>query len=177
MFADHGAGDHRHLQGIRRRQAGHARTSRAFRIAEAMLKYGTDKPDLRNPLVMQDVSEALPRLGLQGVRAHARRCEQPGRGRIPATGRQLSRALLRQASIPGRGRRPARASATSCRARRRRGIGKGPIANNIGPERTAAIRETAGPQGRRRRVLRRRAIRKTFCMFAGLGAHQASARS
>ena len=27
--------------------------------AEAMAKYGTDKPDLRNPLVMQDVSEAF----------------------------------------------------------------------------------------------------------------------
>jgi aspartyl-tRNA synthetase len=24
---------------------------------EAMLKYGTDKPDLRNPIVMEDVSE------------------------------------------------------------------------------------------------------------------------
>ena len=34
-------------------------------------KYGTDKPDLRNPIKMQDVSEHLPRLRIQGVRAHA----------------------------------------------------------------------------------------------------------
>ena len=33
--------------------------------AEAMLKYGTDKPDLRIPIEMQDVTRAFPRLGLQ----------------------------------------------------------------------------------------------------------------
>ena len=37
----------------------------------AMRKYGSDKPDLRNPIEMQDVSGAFPRLGLQGVRRHA----------------------------------------------------------------------------------------------------------
>ena len=35
------------------------------------------------------------------------------------------------------------------------GEGAGPLANNIGPERTAAIRDAAGHEGRRRRLLRR----------------------
>ncbi len=39
--------------------------------AEAMRKYGSDKPDLRNPIVMQDVSEHFRGLELQGVRAAA----------------------------------------------------------------------------------------------------------
>src|SRR3712207_5377505 len=30
-------------------------------FAEAMLKYGSDKPDLRNPLVIADVTEAFSR--------------------------------------------------------------------------------------------------------------------
>ena len=40
--------------------------------AEAMRKYGTDKPDLRNPIEMQDVTRGVPRLRLQGVRQHPR---------------------------------------------------------------------------------------------------------
>ena len=38
--------------------------------ADAMRQYGTDKPDLRNPIKMQDVSDAVPRLRLQGVRQY-----------------------------------------------------------------------------------------------------------
>ena len=36
--------------------------------AEALLKYGTDKPDLRNPIEMQVVSEAFPRLRFRDFR-------------------------------------------------------------------------------------------------------------
>ena len=48
----------RRLRGIRRRQAGDAKPPcRASPTPSAMRKYGSDKPDLRNPIVMQDVSE------------------------------------------------------------------------------------------------------------------------
>ena len=43
----------------------------AFR--DAIRQYGTDKPDLRNPIVMQNVTQAFRGLGLQGVRQHDRR--------------------------------------------------------------------------------------------------------
>ena len=34
---------------------------------DAMLKYGTDKPDLRNPLEIVDVTEIFPALHIQAV--------------------------------------------------------------------------------------------------------------
>ena len=40
---------------------------------EAVLKYGNDKPDLRNPLIIADVTEIFPRIGVQDLRAHGRR--------------------------------------------------------------------------------------------------------
>ena len=44
--------------------------------AEALRKYGTDKPDLRNPIAHGRRLRAFPRLRLQGVRRHDRR--RPG---------------------------------------------------------------------------------------------------
>ena len=49
--------------------------------AEAIAKYGSDKPDLRNPLLLQDVSE-FPRGGF--VRPHPRGGGQRGVGRASA---------------------------------------------------------------------------------------------
>jgi aspartyl-tRNA synthetase len=53
--------------------------------AEAMRKYGSDKPDLRNPIVMQDVSEHFRR---SGFKVFARLLETPGNEvwAIPASG-------------------------------------------------------------------------------------------
>src|SRR6476646_2729091 len=45
-------------------------------FAEALRKYGTDKPDLRNPLVMQDVSEAFRD---SGFKIFAKILETPGK--------------------------------------------------------------------------------------------------
>jgi aspartyl-tRNA synthetase len=144
--------------------------------AEAMRKYGSDKPDLRNPIVMQDVSERFRGSGFKifarlletprtevwaipapggGQRTFADRMNswaqsegQPGLGYIlfyeglavsgiqataldAATGKQIrgyeehedSPALV----VPGGTIR-----------------GRGPIANNIGPERAEAIRVQLG---------------------------------
>ncbi len=73
--------------------------------AESMRKYGTDKPDLRNPLVMQDVSEHFRGSGFK-VFAHAGERDQPGVGH-PRPDRRLPR-LLRPHELLGAGRGPAR---------------------------------------------------------------------
>jgi aspartyl-tRNA synthetase len=137
--------------------------------AEAMRKYGSDKPDLRNPLVMQDVSEHFRGSGFKvfarlleveknevwavpapggGKRTFADRMNawaqgegQPGLGyiifdrdvrteiwstEIDATTGQETR------NVPYQGLNPEGA------------IGRGPVANNIGPERVEAIRRALG---------------------------------
>ena len=55
---------------------------------EAMLKYGSDKPDLRNPIVIADVTEVVPRLRLRHLR-------QGGRGRRASCARSRRRAPRR----------------------------------------------------------------------------------
>ena len=54
--------------------------------AQAMRKYGSDKPDLRNPIEMQDVSEHFRGCGLQAVRPHARWDQKAQVWAIPAPG-------------------------------------------------------------------------------------------
>ncbi|MCA6290862.1 aspartate--tRNA ligase [Phenylobacterium sp.] len=107
---------------------------------EAMQKYGSDKPDLRNPLVMQDVSEPF-RGGGFGV--FARMLETPKNAiwAIPAPGGG-SRAFCDRMNSwaqsegqPGLGYIFWREGEEG---------GAGPIAKNLGPERTEAIREQLG---------------------------------
>ncbi|MBX3528402.1 MAG: aspartate--tRNA ligase [Rhodoblastus sp.] len=122
--------------------------------AESMAKYGSDKPDLRNPLIMQDVSEhfrgsnfkvfarlleqdknrvwAIPAPG-GGQRTFADRMNswaqsegQPGLGYILFFDRAKDETV--QKEQPGAS-----------------GVGaRGPLANNIGPERAEAIRTQLG---------------------------------
>ncbi|MDR6302776.1 aspartyl-tRNA synthetase [Nitrobacter vulgaris] len=129
-------------------------------FAESLRKYGTDKPDLRNPLEMQDVSEHFRGSGFKvfarmledsknqvwaipgpggGSRAFCDRMNswaqgegQPGLGYImwrEATGNlgegKLDDSLVLSAGSPEI-------------------VGAGPLANNIGPERTEAIRAQLG---------------------------------
>ena len=49
-------------------------------FAEAMRKYGTDKPDLRNPLEMQDVSEHFRGSGFKVFARMLEEPQQPGLG-------------------------------------------------------------------------------------------------
>ena len=144
----------RRVRGIRRRPQGDAaRRSRASPIDESMLKYGTDKPDLRNPIEIADVTEHFARLGLRPVREHHRRRRR--RPRHPgARGRRASAQLLRQAQRLGarRGRWRARLHHL-----RRRAARKGPIAKNLDRRaRRARSAQPAALEAGRRRVLRRR---------------------
>ena len=107
---------------------------------ESMLKYGSDKPDLRNPIVIADVTELFRGSGF-GIFAKAIDGGAIVRA-IPAPGAGVEAAqLLRQAERLGARRRAPAASATS--SSRRRGA-KGPIAKNLDEARVAAIKAASG---------------------------------
>ena len=99
-------------------------------FAEAIRSYGTDKPDLRNPIKMQDVTEHFPRLGFQGVRRDDR--ERPKGAGLgdPGAGRRQSRVLRPHERVgksegqPGLGLHLLSVMVDKV-------IGRGPIANNV----------------------------------------------
>ena len=112
-------------------------------FAESMLKYGTDKPDLRNPIEMQVVSDHFRGSGF-GI--FAKLLEQDGTQirAIPAPGggsRKFAdrmNAFAQAQGLPGMGYifwRKGDDGTTEA---------AGPIAKNIGPERTEAIRLQLG---------------------------------
>ncbi|WBU59543.1 aspartate--tRNA ligase [Paracoccus albus] len=110
--------------------------------AEAMLKYGSDKPDLRNPIEMQVVSDHFRG---SGFAIFAKLLEQDGTEvrAIPApTGgsRKFAdrmNAFAQKEGLPGMGYIFWRKGENGMEA-------AGPIAKNIGPERTEAIRQQLG---------------------------------
>ena len=74
--------------------------------ADAMRLYGTDKPDLRNPIKMAECQRSVPRIGLQDFRRHARgRSEGRSLGDPRADRRQPR--VLRPDEFLGAGRGPA----------------------------------------------------------------------
>ncbi|SDE41558.1 aspartyl-tRNA synthetase [Salipiger thiooxidans] len=109
---------------------------------EAALKYGTDKPDLRNPIEMQDVSEHFRG---SGFAIFARLLEQDGTEirAIPApTGGSRKfcdrmNVFAQKEGLPGMGYIFWREANGEMEA-------AGPLAKNIGPERTEAIRQQLG---------------------------------
>ncbi|MEQ8498833.1 MAG: aspartate--tRNA ligase [Sneathiellaceae bacterium] len=111
-------------------------------FAEAMLKYGSDKPDLRNPIEIADVTEAFRGSGF-GI--FARSIENGAVVRaIPAPGAAASQARsffdkmndwARAEGWPGLGY-----------IQMVDGGGKGPIAKNLDDARIAQIRQAAGLQ-------------------------------
>jgi len=108
-------------------------------FAEALRKYGSDKPDLRNPIVMQDVSEHFRG---SGFKVFARMLEDPKNQvwAIPAAGGG-SRAFCDRMNSWAQGEGQPGLGYIMWREG---GEGAGPLANNIGPERTAAIRDALG---------------------------------
>ena len=122
--------------------------------AESMRKYGSDKPDLRNPLVMQNVSDHFRG---SGFKVFARMLEQaknevwaiPAPGGGQRTFADRMNAWAQGEGQPGLGYilffDKAKDETTQAQSPGATGIGgRGPLANNIGPERTEAVRLQLG---------------------------------
>ncbi|MBB2204389.1 aspartate--tRNA ligase [Gluconacetobacter takamatsuzukensis] len=107
--------------------------------ATAMKLYGSDKPDLRNPLLISDVTESFANSGF-GLFARivadggeVRAIPAPGAGDRPRAFYDKLNAWAREAGAGGLGYIIFDEEG-----------GKGPIAKNLEPERVAAIREATG---------------------------------
>jgi aspartyl-tRNA synthetase len=137
--------------------------------SEAIRKYGVDKPDLRNPIVMQDVSQIFRGSGFKifarileasakaavwaipapqgGSRAFCDRMNswaqgegQPGLGYI-MYGKGLEAGSVRETIVES----IEQLGGTVDRNREDQRIaGRGPVANNLGPERTEKLRAQLG---------------------------------
>ncbi len=108
--------------------------------AEALSKYGSDKPDLRNPIVMQDVSEAFRG---SGFKIFARILETEGNAvwAIPAP-KGGNRAFCDRMNSWAQGEGQPGLGYIFWREGEE--TGAGPLAKNIGPERTKMIADQLG---------------------------------
>jgi aspartyl-tRNA synthetase len=108
---------------------------RRIPYAEALLRYGSDKPDLRNPLVIHDVTETFRGSGFRifagmiegDPNVRVRAIPAPGGGNRAFCDRMNSWA--QGEGQPGLGY-----------IFFRDGEGAGPVARNLGPERTETVR-------------------------------------
>ncbi|VAW24450.1 Aspartyl-tRNA synthetase @ Aspartyl-tRNA(Asn) synthetase [hydrothermal vent metagenome] len=107
--------------------------------AESIRKYGSDKPDLRNPIEMENVTEHFAGSGFKIFASQIANDPKVQVWAIPApTGGSRAfcdrmNSWAQKEGQPGLGY-----------IFLRDGEGAGPIAKNIGPERTSAIREKLG---------------------------------
>ncbi len=106
---------------------------------EAMLKYGSDKPDLRNPLEIADVTEVFRDSGF-GIFARAvaagsvvRAVPAPGTAERPRSFFDKLNEWAREQGAPGLGY-----------VVLADGAGRGPIAKNLDPGRVTALRQASG---------------------------------
>ena len=122
--------------------------------ADSMRKYGSDKPDLRNPIVMQNVSEHFRG---SNFKVFARLLETPKNEvwAIPAPGggqrtfADRMNSWAQSEGQPGLGYMlffdKAKDETTQQQSPGATGVGaRGPLANNIGPERAEAVRAQLG---------------------------------
>ena len=106
---------------------------------EAIRKYGSDKPDLRNPIVMEDVSEHFRGSGFKVFANILDASETHQVWAIPAkTGG--SRAFCDRMNSWAQGEGQPGLGYIFWRSEGEALEGAGPLAKNIGPERTEAIR-------------------------------------
>jgi aspartyl-tRNA synthetase len=106
---------------------------------QALRKYGTDKPDLRNPLVMQDVTQHFRGSGFGVFANQIASDDKVEVWAIPAPGGG-SRAFCDRMNGWAQGQgQPGLAYIFY-----KDGAGSGPVAKNIGEDRTAAIRTQLG---------------------------------
>jgi aspartyl-tRNA synthetase len=106
---------------------------------EALAKYGTDKPDLRNPIVMEDVSDIFRG---SGFKIFARILETNAEGAvwaIPAPGGG-SRAFCDRMNSWAQGEGQPGLGYIFFTLDNDAVVGRGPIANNLGAEKTEALR-------------------------------------
>jgi aspartyl-tRNA synthetase len=110
---------------------------------EALRKYGTDKPDLRNPIEMQDVSEVFRG---SGFKVFARILETDAKSAvwaIPAPGGG-SRAFCDRMNSWAQGEGQPGLGYIFFVEEGGETLGRGPVANNVGPERTGQLRAQLG---------------------------------
>jgi aspartyl-tRNA synthetase len=126
--------------------AGERKVTQAFPqipYAESMRLYGSDKPDLRNPIEMRDVSEHFRG---SGFKIFARILEEAGNQvwAIPAPGGG-SRAFCDRMNSWAQGEGQPGLGYIMFKANEAGQVGgQGPLANNIGPERVEGVRAQLG---------------------------------
>src|SRR5437763_20089 len=111
--------------------------------AQALREYGTDKPDLRNPIKMQDVSEIFRG---SGFKVFARILETSPKNQvwaIPAPGGG-SRAFCDRMNSWAQGEGQPGLGYIFFNEENGAVGGLGPVANNVGPERTGQLRVQLG---------------------------------
>ena len=109
---------------------------------EALAKYGSDKPDLRNPIVMQDVSDIFRGSGfkifariLEGAKGAVWAIPAPGGG---------SRAFCDRINSWAQGEGQPGLGYIFFAQDGGVVVGRGPVANNLGAEKTEALRGKLG---------------------------------
>ena len=132
-------------------------------FAEAMAKYGTDKPDLRNPIVMQDVSDAFRGSGFKIFANILAADAKNAVWAIPAPGGG-NRAFCDRMNSWAQGEGQPGLGYIFWREGEEGGAG--PLAKNIGPERTKQIATQLG-LGVGDAVFFVAGNPKTFVKFAG----------
>jgi aspartyl-tRNA synthetase len=111
--------------------------------ATALRKYGTDKPDLRNPIEMQDVSEHFRQSGFQIFARILETSATSAVWAIPAPGGG-SRAFCDRMNSWAQGEGQPGLGYIFFAEENGVVSGRGPVANNAGPERTEKLRQQLG---------------------------------
>jgi aspartyl-tRNA synthetase len=109
--------------------------------AEALQKYGTDKPDLRNPIAMQDVSDIFRG---SGFKVFARILEASAKAAVWAIPARSggSRAFCDRMNAWAQDEGQPGLAYIFFAAENGTTVARGPVANNLGPERTRQMRQT-----------------------------------